>query len=707
MSPSIRRFSARRLPWLLAPWLAAACAAPPAPSMAPPAPSTALDVAVARPAPVAAPPALLAWPPARRRPLQVEPGGPLAGTVGFSLADQPYFRHNAAYALAAMPVAEALVVLAALDGPLVTAAGGAFDATTDDLGHFTIADAPAGVPVVVDALLANSHRLAALVPPGRTAITVDEASSMVTEMARWQLRPARDPAAPLAPSLPDLSTEAVAALEADTAAVVEASAFAAGDGDVPTIAVLRAGGGAALRNLYVAAFGRAVTTTAVDPGPADRLSDAWRTLLGYRPLALTRVAGNGVRGYNQAEGQEAVRVQLTDPTHAVLDRDGHMYIAQLDGQLLSLVPGAPVDGTRWGLTGTLAPGHLYTIAGVVNSPSQSETYTQLYDEAVVTAGQAPIARDFALHAPSRLQLDEADADATHLLFASGFGRRIFMIPGADTRRFGRDLQAGRLYVVAGVGVVEVEVPTTPAGDGEEAAGVKLGTPTGLAHDPAGNLWLLDADYGALRVVRATDGRIFTLPVAGAALGWGGAQDLRLAPDGGSLYVADTRHHAIWRVPLPDASAIADLTPAAPALAEANATCVLGRPGEAGFLDQSREGIRFPTLYTVARGVPAFTGSGDAGVLLNRPTSIDFDGAGDLLVADAGNHRIRLLRAGAVYTLGGGFTTTSLEGDARICDFPDTAYLNYGAFDGNVLVADRRGSMVRRLWTTRGTEAPPP
>ncbi len=100
------------------------------------------------------------------------------------------------------------------------------------------------------------------------------------------------------------------------------------------------------------------------------------------------------------------------------------------------------------------------------------------------------------------------------------------------------------------------------------------------------------------------------------------------------------------------------------------------------------------------GVAGNTGDGAAGTraTLNGPTGLVFDGAGSLLIADTGSHRIRKLNLSTgIITLVAG-TTAGFSGDGGLAT---AARLNSPANlfidkSGNLYIADRVNNRIRRL-----------
>lgn len=640
--------------------------------------------------------------------VEVAGGGSLSGTVSLQAIDSTFFRDNgAAYrTLAAMPVQRALLTLNTLEESQLSVKGLPTEATSLADGTFSFSGtAPTDRAYVAIANLARGHRLSAIVPTGATSATLDEASSMIAEMARWQLREAPADGNPDADekTLQDLDATSLASMHEHTLALLPGVDFGT-IGSVPDVAALKAGAGHLLRNLYVKAIGESADAH------ADALSQAWKDLLGFRPLALTRVAGNGIRDYNQDDGHAARDGALSGPTAAATDDDGNMFIVEEFGHAIRYVPATDGQGPLLGYDGAMTRGNLYTLAGLVNGPNNTDAFNEYYgpqeaagladpDDAPAFDDPDPSQRPalFDLHDV----IVEQDGAARHLYVTSRFGHRVLLIPGADFNRFGRTFKANRLYTLAGDGA---QPPGTfysnNLGNAVEAATTQMSLPTGLSRDSQGNIYFMDSNIGYVRVIRAADGQCFILRATenAANLRHSRAEAIRVVegPGGNYVYITDTNRHRVTRLPLP-----ADLTyPTVPDPQPVEV--VLGQTNVSGFVDTEQDGVPYPFIYDVNDGF-----SEDV-VLLDRPVGLDFDPDGNLLVAD--NGRVRLLEAdgispaqeGYVFTLAGGLDTRFLEGDARLCYLPQNGHLRYDASTGTFLLTDRTENLVRRLWTQRGS-----
>jgi uncharacterized protein (TIGR03437 family) len=221
---------------------------------------------------------------------------------------------------------------------------------------------------------------------------------------------------------------------------------------------------------------------------------------------------------------------------------------------------------------------------------------------------------------------------------------------------------GTLTVVAGNGKPGF------SGDGGPATHASLNTPIGVALDAAGNLFIADEFNQRIRRV-GTDGTIATIAGTGGQ-GFGGdggpatAAPL-LYPYGGvvdkagSYYFADALNHRIRKV-----------------AADGTISTVAGN-GTAGF-------------------------SGDGGSALNAqittPNAVTMDAAGNLLISDTGNHRVRKVSAGGTISTIAGNGTAGFSGDGGPAAGASLNTPHGVAADaaGNVYITDQVNERVRKV-----------
>ncbi|MNS21632.1 NHL repeat protein [compost metagenome] len=649
-------------------------------------------------------------------------GGTLTGTVKLEKVDEPYFQNSAApYRVQAAPtnLGNAMITLSTLQEEIYAKDGKVIDGLTGLDSAFTLTGlAPKDKPYVVNAGFVQSHRLSGFAFPdgtGNATATVNEASTMVVEMARWQL-----------PEILASHAAAIATLYTNTTALLglaTPTALTTDGGTIPNVSALKHGAGHEMRNAYVAAFG-----ARVEPMPGDlnaignKLSDTWKALLGYRPLALTRAVGNGARGFNQGDGKPAAEIPLGNPTDAVLDHNGNLWVVEQDGARIRFVPKAGHSALLgWG--SAMTAGNIYTLIGNTNSPGSVDDYNYDYEPkeaaGIANAKNAPkVTSSTIIYAPRRLVLKPAATSGSHLFYTSKFAHRVYFVPGGNpggdadptvapvadsVTMFGRTFYAGRLYTLAGNSVLGD--PATPGGENAVGTDYSLNEPTGLAQDSVGNLYILDSIAGKVRVLRAfgaNAGKVITLNLEstpGTAYDMTGAQDLSVVEGAGGkfLYVADTNHHVVVRFALP--AALTDLDGAA-APAAVQAQLVMGQTATPGFIKLGPTDV-YPDIFDISKPIT------EDKALLNAPTSLTFDDQGNMIVGAKG--RIHLMEAAALppggtgntYVIAGGVDTRNIVGDSRLGFFPDTTSVRYDPITKNTLVVDFSEQVVRRLWTARG------
>lgn len=221
--------------------------------------------------------------------------------------------------------------------------------------------------------------------------------------------------------------------------------------------------------------------------------------------------------------------------------------------------------------------------------------------------------------------------------------------------------AQSIFTVAGGGI----------DDGRPATSAALAYPFAAIYDAAGNLYVADTQNQRVRKVDARNGKISTVAGTGAAgyagdgrPAWGAtlSYPAGLAFDrSGNLYVADSENARIRRV-------------------------------------KAGTGV----IETIA-GTGSWSFSGDGGPALAAdlalPLGLALDADGNLLVADAYNHRVRRIDLGTlVITTIAGNGTEASTGDGELAhlaslNFPVALAVDPG---GNLYVAEDRGHRIRRV-----------
>jgi len=311
-----------------------------------------------------------------------------------------------------------------------------------------------------------------------------------------------------------------------------------------------------------------------------------------------------------------------------------------------------VSGVGLGGLGVLVPGNLITVAG-------DGGWSQVGDGSPATLAE--------LNLPSGVVLDGAG----NMYIADSNHHRVRLVTA----------KTGIISTIAGSG--------NPAygGDGKLSTdpSVALNTPSGVALDGAGNLYIADTGNNRIRKITRATGIITTVagPGTHGTLGDGRAATSAYlsAPRGvtvsgdGSLYIADTYNQRIRHV-----NAGTGII-----------TTVAGNGDQNP--DQLSEG----------------TYSGDGGQAiragLNQPYAVVFDLAGNMYIPDSANNVVRMVTpAGVVGTFAGYYPGN--PGDSGNGGLATAAVFNTPfslAVDpaGNVYIADSQNNAIRKVSASTG------
>ena len=332
------------------------------------------------------------------------------------------------------------------------------------------------------------------------------------------------------------------------------------------------------------------------------------------PGVVTTVAGKGTSG-SGGDGGPATDARLSGPRHLAVAADGALYLA--DGENHRIRRVAP-DGT------------ITTVAG--NGTAGSD-------------GDGGPATEAAINTPHAVALD----DAGNLFIADSMSARI--------RKVTPD---GTISTVVGTGVEGF------GGDGGPGTSAKIRNPKGLEVGPDGALYISDGLNHRVRRLDP-DGTITTVAGNGAATSDGdGGPAIEASvrvPRGldfdaaGNLYVAEGDGHRVRRIGTDGIiTTVAgtgtpgyngDGIPAETAFLNDPHGVVVDASGRLFIADTDNDRIRMittdGTISTVA-GI-GVAGDGGNGIVayysaLRNPRGVTLDAAGDLFLADTGNHRIR-------------------------------------------------------------------
>ncbi len=446
-----------------------------------------------------------------------------------------------------------------------------------------------------------------------------------------------------------------------TIATVAGSAFSNGlfgDGGPATSASLNHPYGVALDsagNIYI----------------ADTSNHAVREVTVTNGIINT-VAGTGTAGYT-GDGGAATGAELNYPYSVVVDSAGNLYIADHDNNVIREV--------------AAASGAIVTIAG-------NGTYGYTGDGGPATSAEL------------RYPAGAALAAGGNLYIADSGNSRIRQVAAGGT-----------IATLAGNGIGY-------AGNGGSATAALIGSAESAALDAAGNLYLADSANNMIRKV-APSGIITTVAGNGTAgySGDGGpANSAQLTtPSGvaldsaGSLYIADTGNSVVRKVALNGTiTTVAgngtygysgDKGPATSAELSYPYAAAVDSAGNLYIADTWNAAIRkvaaaTGTITTFAgSNFPGYAGDGGSPTAaeINYPYGLALDSSGNLYIADSGNSRIREVSGGTITTVAGS-ATAGYAGDGGAATSASLSLPNGVAVDaaGNIYIADTGNSVVREV-----------
>jgi sugar lactone lactonase YvrE len=291
-----------------------------------------------------------------------------------------------------------------------------------------------------------------------------------------------------------------------------------------------------------------------------------------------------------------------------------------------------------------------------------------------------------------------------------------------------DENNGRIRKVGTNGIITTAAGTNSkgySGDGGPAVNARLSSPYGVAMDSLGDLFIADYGDNLIRKV-GTNGIITTVagsyPLSGYSGDGGPAVNARLSsPSGvavdslGNLFIADQGNYRIRKVGTNgiittvagtnSGGYSGDGGPAVNASLSQTTGVALDSLGNLFIADQGNYRIRkvgTNGIITTVAGTNTWGYSGDGGPAVNatlyKPSGVAVDVFGNLFIADYYNNRIREVGTSGIITTVAGTSSASYSGDGGPAANA-SLYHPFGvALDslGNLFIADEINNRIRKV-----------
>ena len=330
---------------------------------------------------------------------------------------------------------------------------------------------------------------------------------------------------------------------------------------------------------------------------------------------ITTYAGNTGKAGSSGDGGAAASAQLNGPIDLVIDISVNLFISDTNNYKIRKVNNAGIITTFAG-TGTLGS----------DGDGGPATFAQLTQ-------------------PTGIAIDSYH----NLYVADTSNHKIRMVNSA-----------GIITTCAGTG------SSGGGGDGGPATLAQFASPTGLALDISGNVYIADSSNNKIRMVNSA-GIITTF--AGAGL-----------PSGGGDYGPATNAYLSFPVGLS---------------VDVNCNLYIADAGNNKIRLVSSTGI-----ITTFAGKGIAGSSGDLGAatfsLLNYPTGVALDNIGNAYIVDSNNYRIRLVNSTGIITTYAGTGIPGSNGDGGIATSAQLYNPYEAALDksGNLYIADAFAHVIR-------------
>lgn len=425
---------------------------------------------------------------------------------------------------------------------------------------------------------------------------------------------------------------------------------------------------------------------------------------------VTTLAGTGSVGSIDATGASA---SFNAPSGVAVNGSGDVYVADTENNLIRHINPVGVVSTYAGSRGVLGTNTLFSPTGVAVDHSGQVYVADMGHGKIAKVNSAGLVEPLAggvggsadgMGTAAGFFLPAGVAvDATgHVYVADTFNHAIRKITAA-----------GAVTTMAG------RASITGANDGLGSA-ARFFWPHGVAVDSANNVYVVDnsnhtirkiTDRGMVSTLVGTPGMSGSQDGAGGSAQFGGATGVAVDL-AGNLYVADSGNQTVRKV---TPAGLVSTLAGAPGLAgSANghgASARFDRPSGIALDGMGNVFVAETNNHTIRKinaagdvstlagsaGIPGHRDGAGAAARFNRPDGLAVDSAGNVYVADSGNHTIRRITQAGVVTTFAGTPEVSGNRDASgtAASFNAPVGLAFDAM-GHLYVADSGNYTIRKI-----------
>ena len=452
---------------------------------------------------------------------------------------------------------------------------------------------------------------------------------------------------------------------------------------------------------------------------------------------ITTIAGTGEASYS-GDGDLAYTATFSTPTATATDMSGAIYIAdrvnqiirQIRGSTISTYAGTPGTAGNTGDGGPATAATLNNPFGLAIDLSNNLYFTDLSNCAIRRITASGTIERIAGTYTSGYGGDGGAALSANLSTPRGIAldlsNNIYFCDTGNGRVRRIDAISHAIQTIAGNGIQSY------GGDGGLAVNASLSTPTGVATDAAGNVYIADTDNQCIRYVNMNTHKITTVAGRPRQAGYGGdtsfatfallnsPSHIAVDKNSGYYYIADDGNCRIRYVDPAMRiiySAAGNGSPlyagdggnASDAVFGGIASLQRDSGNNLYVVDDVASMIRVINLSTniinrvAGTGVPGFTGESGLATLarISSPQTIAFDSNANLYFTDRDNQRVRKITfpAGTISTIAGngeaGYNGDNLSSIFATLSTPTALAIDRAGF---LYVGDLNNNRIRRMGT---------